>query len=118
MVRLMAVTLAAVLAIAAGSTFSLPAMARGGMGHAGFGQAGGFGHAAFGHAGGFGHFIGRSSLCFPGSICLPASILRTGLRLRRRALRLLQLLLCARMDRLGLALGERVLLKLAVTLTA
>jgi hypothetical protein len=53
MVRLMAITLAAVLAIAAGSTFHLPAMARGGMGH-----------AAFGRAAGFGHFMGGRSFAF------------------------------------------------------
>lgn len=64
MVRPIAIMLAAVAAIAAGSTFSSPALARGigGMGHAGFG---GIGHAGFG---GMGHpgFVHMGGVANPG----------------------------------------------------
>ena len=107
MVRLMAVTLTAVLAIAAGSTFSLPVMARGGMGH-----------AAFGHAGGLGHFTGGRPFAFRDRFAFRHRFFGPGFAFVGGPYAHYELLLCARMERLGLALGERVLLKLAVTLTA
>jgi len=58
MVRKMAIALAAVAVVTAGSTLSAAARGggHGGMGSGGFGHAGGFGGAAMGHPGGFGGF--------------------------------------------------------------